>query len=158
DRSTGLEITELLTQNVGDGQATGLEVELSYAVTTSFLFQANVGLLDTKYTNVYDRRVTLQTEFARAPDETYNFGFQYDANLSKGGGLVTRFDFAYTGGYWRSTTPSLRRNAYGVPNEEESGDYWNVNARMTYTPPNSRYEVSLYGTNLTNDYHLDSGF
>ncbi|MDX1562179.1 MAG: TonB-dependent receptor [Gammaproteobacteria bacterium] len=158
DRGNGTEVTELVTQNAASAEASGFEFALSYAATDRLLLQANIGLLDTKYTDSQSPAVTLNTEFSRAPDETYNLGIQYDADLSGGGNLSYRLDASYTGGYWRSSTPSLRRNAYGVPHSFEAGDYWNFNGRVTYTPSDSRYEVSLYGTNLTNDYHLNSGF
>jgi iron complex outermembrane receptor protein len=158
DRTTGQEVTELVTQNAASAEASGIEFELSYAATDQLLLQGNVGFLDTKYTDSQSPAVTLNTEFSRAPDETYNLGLQYDDDLSNGGSLVYRFDASYTGGYWRSNTPSLRRNAYGVPHSFEAGEYWLVNARMAYTPPDGRYQLSLYGTNLTDDYHLNSGF
>jgi iron complex outermembrane receptor protein len=158
DRATQQEITELVTQNAASAKAEGIEIELSYAVTDNFLFQTNIGVLDTAYTDSQSPAVTLNTEFSRAPDETYNLGFQYDDDLVNGGSLLYRFDANYTGAYWRSSTPSLRQNAYGVARDYEAGDYWLFNARMVYTPPAGRYQLSLYGTNLTNEYHINSGF
>jgi len=158
DRGNGTEVTELVTQNAASAEASGIEFEFAYAATDRLLLQANIGILDTKYTDSQSPAVTLNTEFSRAPDETYNLGLEYESTMDGGGSLVYRFDASYTGGYWRSSTPSLRRNAYGVPHDFEAGDYWNFNARMTYRPPDERYEVSLYGTNLSNDYHLNSGF
>jgi len=158
DRGNGTEVTELVTQNAASAKADGFEVELSYAATDNLLLQANLGFLDTKYTDSQSPAVTLNTEFARAPDETYNLGLQYDADMSAGGSITYRLDASYTGGYWRSDTPSLRQSAYGVPRSFEAGDYWNINARIAYTPPDANYEVTLYGTNLSDDYHLNSGF
>jgi iron complex outermembrane receptor protein len=159
DRANGTETTELLIQNVADAEVDGFEVELSVAVTDNFLFQANLGFLDTAYVNAYHPSITPgQTEFGQAPEETYNFGFQWDSNLMNGGSLTTRFDASFTSGYWRSSVPSLRRNSYGVPHDFETGDTWLYNARLQYAPPDGRYELSLYGTNLTDEYHLNSGF
>lgn len=158
DRGNGTEVTELVTQNAASAEASGFEFAIAYAVTDRFLVQGNIGLLDTKYTDSQSPAVTLNTEFSRAPDETYNIGLQYDAEMGSGGSVVYRLDASYTGGYWRSNTPSLRRNAYGVPHSFEAGDYWNINGRITYMPSDGAYELSLYGTNLTDDYHLNSGF
>jgi iron complex outermembrane receptor protein len=158
DRQTGGEVTELVTQNAASANAQGLEVEMTYAPTDALMLMANVGWLDTKYTDTQSPAVTLNTEFSAAPDNTYDLGIQYDAPLSKGGSLVMRADYIYTGPYWRAATPSLRQNAYGVPRDYESGDYWRLNAQLSYTPPDSRYSVTLYGTNLTNEYELNSGF
>jgi iron complex outermembrane receptor protein len=158
DRATGQQITELVTQNAASAQADGLEVELNYAATDNLLLQANLGWLNTKYTDSQSPAVTLNTEFSRAPDNTYNFAIQHDAPLPNGGTFQTRFDASYTGPYWRSSTPSLRQNAYGVPRDYESGDYWLLNARVTYTPPNGRYQLSAFGLNLSDSYNLNSGF
>jgi iron complex outermembrane receptor protein len=158
DRATGQEVTELVRQNAASAEASGWEFELSFAATDKLLLQSNIGLLDTKYTDSKSPAVTLNTEFSRAPEETYNFGIQYDANVGNGGTLVTRFDTSYTGAYWRSDTPSLRQNAYGVPRDYESGDYWMYNMRLAYTPPDGRYEASLYGINLSDEYIINSGF
>ncbi len=158
DRVTGGEITELVTQNAASATAEGLEVEATWAPTDQLTLNANLGFLDTKYTDSHSPAVTLNTEFSAAPDETYAFGIQYDANLSKGGSLLWRADYIYTGPYWRAATPSLRQNAYGVPRDYESGDYWRLNAQMAYSPPDTRYTITVYGTNLTDEYELNSGF
>jgi hypothetical protein len=52
----------------------------------------------------------------------------------------------------------LRQNAYGVARDYESGDYWRYNAQLAFQPSDGRYQVTLYGTNLTNEYQLNSGF
>jgi iron complex outermembrane receptor protein len=158
DRATGQEVTELVPQNAASAEASGWELELNYAVTDNLLLQSNIGLLDTKYTDSRSPAVTLNTEFSRAPDETYNFGLQYDSTTRNGGSLVTRVDASYTGAFWRSDTPSLRQNAYGVARDPEAGDYWLLNARLVYAPPESKYELSLFGSNLTNEYNINSGF
>jgi iron complex outermembrane receptor protein len=158
DRATGQEITELVTQNAASAKAEGVELEISYAITDNVLFQSNLGWLNTAYTDSTSPAVTLNTEFSRAPDNTYNLGIQWDKQLAMGGNLTTRFDASYTGEYWRSATPSLRQNAYGVPRDPETGDVWMLNARMAFQPSDGNYELSLYGTNLTNEYLLNSGF
>ncbi|HET8698552.1 MAG TPA: TonB-dependent receptor [Gammaproteobacteria bacterium] len=158
DRQTGQELTELVSRNAASANANGVEVELSYAPTDKLLLQANLGFLDTEYTSTKSPQVSLRTEFAAAPENTYMLGFQYTSNLPKGGSLVWRMDEAYTGAYWRSPVPSLRQNAYGVPRDKESGDFWRLDAQLAYTPPSDRYSLTLYGTNLTNVYDLNSGF
>jgi outer membrane receptor protein involved in Fe transport len=152
------ELTELVPQNAASATADGFEVELTFAASDSVTLNANLGWLDTKYTATNSPAVRLDTEFSAAPDNTYSLGIQHDASLTGGGSLVTRFDAIYTGAYWRSATPSLRQNAYGVARDYESGDYWRANAQLAYTPPDARYSVTLYGTNLTNEYELNSGF
>jgi iron complex outermembrane receptor protein len=158
DRATGQQITELVPQNAASANAHGFEVELTYAATDNFLVQANLGWLNTKYTETTSPQVSLNTEFAAAPDNTYMLGLQYTAHLTKGGRLITRVDDAYTGDYWRSPVPSLRQNAYGVPRNPESGGFWRLDAQLAYSPPSDKFTLSVWGTNLTNVYDLNSGF
>jgi len=158
DRITGAELTELILQNSAAANASGIELEMILQATDNLVLNANLGWLDTKYTETNSPAVTLNTEFSAAPDNTYNLGIEHTANLGGGGSLTTRFDSIYTGAYWRSPTPSLRQNAYGVPRDYESGDYWRYNAQLVYSPPDGRYQFTLYGTNLTNEYELNSGF
>lgn len=158
DRITTQELTELVPQNAASATADGVEIELTFVATDNLLLNANLGWLNTEYTSTRSPAVTLATEFSAAPDSTYSLGLQHTADLDNGGRLVTRFDSIYTGAYWRSAVPSLRRNAYGVANGYESGDYWRFNAQMAFTPPDARYQITLYGTNLTNEYELNSGF
>ena len=152
------DLTELVLRNAASARADGIEVELSYAATNNLLLQANLGWLNTKYTDTQSPAVKLNTEFAQAPDRTTDLGIQHTAHLQKGGTLVTRLDDVYTGAYWRSATPSLRQNAYGVPRSKESGNFWRLDGQLAFTPPDSRYTLTLYGTNLTNVYDLNSGF
>jgi iron complex outermembrane receptor protein len=158
DRVTGLDLTELFNQNAASAEVQGVEVELTFAATDKLLLQSNIGILDTKYTDTNHPKVHLNTEFAQAPDETINLGLQYDADMRSGGTFITRFDATYFGEYWRSETPDLRQDFYGVPRSAEAGDVWMVNARLTYRPARGNYELSLFGTNLLDEYNINSGF
>jgi iron complex outermembrane receptor protein len=158
-------------QNVGAAHATGIELEMIIAATDNLTFNVNLGYLDTGYdeitvpTGPSAGYVAGQTEFAQAPDETMNLGIQYDSNLRNGGTLTTRLDYSYVGQYWRANDPTLRvrwyaGNGTGIPEDysDESGDFANFNARLTYTPAEGNWDIALFGTNLTDEYQLNSGF
>jgi iron complex outermembrane recepter protein len=152
------QLTELVLQNAASAKVDGVEVDLTYAATDNFLVQANLGWLNTRYTDSNSPVVSVNTEFAQAPDNTYDLGIQHTGHLKNGGTLVTRFDDVYTGAFWRSANPTLRQDSYGVPRNKESGDFWRLDAQLAYSPPDAKYTLSLYGTNLTNVYDLNSGF
>ncbi|WP_428098605.1 TonB-dependent receptor [Candidatus Rariloculus sp.] len=164
----GNELTSLATQNVGEANASGLELEITVVPTDSLMLNFNLGLLDTGYTYVAPgvprQDISLDTEFQQAPDLTYNVGIQYDASLSNGGSVTTRVDYAYSDKFWRSLN-FLRMDWYGPKNGgpvpagiDESGDWGVLNARVTYTPGSGSWRMSVFGTNLTNEYMLNSGF
>ena len=102
---------------------------------------------------------TTDTEFQQAPDTTYSLGLQHTANLESGATWISRLDYNYQAQFWRSD-PFLRMSGYqGIPSsEDESGDSSILNLRFTYAPAEGNYEFSLFGTNLTDEYMINSGF
>jgi|SRR5882672_11202876 len=153
--------TNLRTQNVASAKAEGLEIELTIAPTDSLLFNVNLGLLDTNYVGIQTPvpGLTLNTEFSQAPKKTGNIGVQHTARLAAGGTLTTRFDYSFSDQFWRSQIPNFRTEYYGLPSQfDEGGDYGLVNLRLSYAPSGAAWEVAVFGTNLTDEYYLNSGF
>jgi iron complex outermembrane recepter protein len=165
DPNTGAQLPTLLTTNVGDAEAEGVEFELTFLPTESLVFNLNVGLLDTGYTDIATGTMsghlalTLDTDFQDAPETTYSLGFQHTAMLGNGGSFVSRLDYNYQGQFWRQD-PFLRVSGYqAVPDTfEESGESGFVNARFYYEPADGNWQVAVFGTNLTNEYMINSGF
>lgn len=160
DPVTGSVLTQVTTQNAADGQAKGADVEFSYSPTAKFNVGVNLGFLSTGYTRVQSgltEAYNLDTTFTGAPDHTYDFSVAYNFGFKSGGSLLTRVGYSYVGQYERSSLLSFREASI-VPGQKEAGDFWMLNLRAIYKPSDSRYEISLYGTNLTNAYNLNSGF
>jgi outer membrane receptor protein involved in Fe transport len=157
DRGTGLPVTETTTQNAAGGEASGLELEVTFAATDNITLGGNIGTLDTQYKGIKSgAQITPDTEFAGAPDKSYSFWGTYDWALSGGAVLTGRLQANYTGLFWRSPVPSYREDAYG--GNSQSGDIWRLNARAIYVPGNGNYTVQAYVNNLTNEYYINSGF
>ena len=161
----GDQLPQLLTTNIGAANADGAEFELTFLPVESFMINVNLGLLDTAYTQLNPGQKsgfldwTTETEFQQAPDTTYSIGLQHTATLQNGGQVVSRLDYNYQSQFWRSD-PYIRLSAFdGVPtSEDESGDIGTVNLRLAYRPAQGNYDVALFGTNLTNEYMINSGF
>ena len=70
-----------------------------------------------------------------------------------------RLDYNYQGQFWRSE-PFLRVSGYQrCPiGYDESGDWGIVNLRFTYEPADANWQAALFGTNLTDEYMINSGF
>jgi outer membrane receptor protein involved in Fe transport len=165
DPVTGQQLPTLVTANVATSEADGVEFEFTWAPIDQFLMNVNLGFLDTGYTEIAPGLMsghlplTTGTEFQLAPDSSWSLGFQHNGNLSGGGALTSRLDVMYQGQFWRNE-PFLRVDAYdAVPDGfDESGDWTTVNARISYEPANAAWAVSVFGTNLTDEYMLNSGF
>ena len=129
DPTTGQQLPTLLTRNIGEAEAKGVEFEVTLLPTQNFLINLNLGLLDTAYTKLPPGQTsghlawTTNTEFQQAPDTTYSIGLQYTSELSSGGSWTSRLDYNYQAQFWRSD-PFLRMSGYdGIPaSEDESGD------------------------------------
>jgi iron complex outermembrane receptor protein len=165
DPLTGVQIPQLLTTNVGEAEAKGIEVELSFVPIDSLQINVGMGVLDTAYTNINPGTASghlpfnAGTEFAQAPESSYTIGLQHTANLASGGSWTSRLDYNYQGQFWRSE-PFLRVSAYqAVPDGlEESGDWGILNLRFTYEPADANWQAAIFGTNLTDEWTLNSGF
>jgi hypothetical protein len=159
--SSGHQLPILSTQNVGAALAQGAELEMTIVPTAKWLFNVNVGYLDSKYTDINAGTFALNTstEFAQAPTHTGSAGVQYTASLNKGSSIVTRLDYLYQGQFWRSL-PFLRTSFWtAVPaGFDESGGQGVVNLRMQYIPGNSNWSLAVFGTNLTDERMINSGF
>jgi iron complex outermembrane receptor protein len=165
DPVTGVQIPTLVTTNVGEAQAQGAEFELTILPTESLMFNVGLGVLDTAYTDIAPGTMnghlpfTTGLEFQQAPDTSYTIGFQHTASLDSGATFTTRADYNYQGQFWRSE-PFLRVTGYAaVPDGyEESGDWGLLNLRFTYEPAEGNWQASFFGTNLTDEYTINSGF
>ena len=164
--ANGQQVPQLQTTNVGDAAAKGVEFELTFLPTENLLINFNLGLLDTEYTELPPNQMsghlpwTANTEFPRAPDTSYTIGLEHTANLESGGRFRTRLDYNYQDQFWRFE-PFLRMDAYpSIPAGvyDESGDWGVLNARFSYEPADGAWELSVFGTNLTDEYMINSGF
>jgi iron complex outermembrane recepter protein len=162
----GYDLPGLSRTNIGEAEADGAEFEITFLATDSLTLNANIGLLDTEYTDIangtqgFPDGGASSVEFSQAPELTYNLGIQHDLDINSGGSLTSRIDYTYSDDYRRSPNPTLRADYYnGVPaGFDKTGDFGMLNARFTYIAPSDNWELSLFGTNLTNEYILNSGF
>ena len=123
------------------------------------------GILDTAYTEIAPGTAnghlpfTTDMEFQQAPDDSYTFGIQHTAGLGSGGTFVSRLDYNYQGQFWRSE-PFLRVTGYeAIPDTYEGERRRGIsNMRFTYEPADGNWQASIFGTNLTDEYTINSGF
>ena len=90
--------------------------------------------------------------FPFAPEQSASIGFQRDSELNNGGSLMVRADYG-----WISDFETFQEFDFQValgPNKP----YGLLSGRLTYTPPDSNWDVSIFGTNLTNEWYRLGGF
>ncbi len=145
------QIPNLHLTNAAKADVRGVELESVFFPGNAWMVNLNIGYLDTEYTEVGEAADAIRpgAPFAQAPEWTLAMSLQYTANLPGGGVLTPRVDYTWSDEY---TLASDYRNQ----NFQKS--FGLMNARVTYTPPNDRWELAFFGTNLTNEYYMDSGF
>src|SRR5688572_13865595 len=144
----------LLNSGVAKSQASGLEIELTWAGGENYQLGFNTGLLDTEFQELgqaglgtvpaFDEGDT----FPGAPDMTANLWTQYDWQLSNDRSISARLDYTWTDDYTTFAGGPLQRTqeAFGL-----------LNARLVYDT-GANWSVALAGTNLTDEYYSPAFF
>jgi iron complex outermembrane receptor protein len=149
----GTAFQETRTFNAADVDASGLELELTAALTDRLTLRANIGVLDTKYNEfLLDRNFdgVLEDfsgrEVVRSPDLTAGIDLTYLQTLGSGGSIR-----------WNMNYNHEDENTYYY-NDDIGSDFDTVleardivNASLTWTDAEDRYHVSVYGKNITDD-------
>lgn len=138
----------VITTNAAAGRAKGLEVELIVAPSDRWRFDLAFGLLDAAYTEVGNAlEITLETPFGQAPEKSYSIGIQSNLVLGNGGRLTSRLDYGWLDEHWaqRAAAVQALEPAYGL-----------LNAHIGYDFASENYRLALFGTNLSDEYYLNS--
>lgn len=144
-------------KNAGDARIKGFEVEAQAAPTDFFTVTASVGYIDAYYTRVaaqaqvapnpIQEGVFAGASLPKAPDWKFNIAPRLEFPIG-GGSIVLLADWTHTTGMRNDTegTILLLRPSTDI-----------VNASVTYKPESDNWNLSVGGTNLTNERYLITG-
>lgn len=149
----GTAFQETRTFNAADVDASGLELELEAALTDKLTLRANLGTLDTEYNEfLLDRNLDGQLEdfsgrdVVRSPDITAGIDLTYDHDFDTGAGMRVNLNFNYEDENTYYYNDDIGRQFDTVLEERTI-----LGLNATYTAPDDRYYVSVFGKNLTDD-------
>ena len=135
--------------NASSATIYGLEIESQWAATKKLTILANMSYLDTKYTDdffVSDNKTGVVrnvkgNELNRSPNSKFSLAAYYRQPVATGSVLVT-------GNYTR-----VAEQFVTVFNDdiETIDSYSQLNARISWQPSSESYELSIYGSNLTDE-------
>jgi iron complex outermembrane receptor protein len=171
----GLQVTRggagafLTTENAASARVRGLEVDVSAALTPDLSLNAGIALIDSEYT-AYTAGVLVplltppfgstplpggldvrDESLLRSPERAASIGLRYERPLASGGHIPVSVDYSYKSDYYFDFSPVaatewLRQDAYGV-----------LNVRAAYAAARDRWEIGVWGTNLTDtSYYEDA--
>lgn len=141
----------ILFENVGAAQADGVEIDSDLLVGSGLKLNASFGYLDARITGLKAGsfagfKVGGRLEYS--PRYSFSLGGQYQVSLPSGGSLEFRTDYNWSSYQLTATSTysAVRDPAHGL-----------LDAAVTYIFPNGRYELSVFGTNLTDAFYIQNG-
>ena len=134
-----------VVQNAAEAEASGIEGEFVWVVSNAFQIDGNFGYLDTEITTV-DPGVSLNVgdRLGNSPEFQYNIGFDYEGDVGAGR-LGVRVDYAWTDEYYSNPEIGLQWLL---------DDYALLNANVRYTPPSEKWQLTVFGNNLTDEKYF----
>lgn len=133
-----------ITSNAGASEIKGIELELTYLPFESLSLGLNYAYTDAKFTDFIDEGVDFTgNTLPRAPKNTVAANITYYAEdaFATGGLLELGIDYA-----WRDE----RFDDFTNAPPEVVPAFGLVDARAVYTFPDPKWQISLWGSNLTN--------
>ena len=141
-----------VVHNAGDARLKGAELELQAVVAGGFSFVGAASYIDAKYTTVdaaaAAQGITTNNKLPKTPKSKFSVGPQYDLGLPNSATLRFAADYTRTSDIFNDApnTPELHRPAAD-----------NVNAAIHYLSPETKYELTVGGTNLTDKRYIVVG-
>ncbi len=158
----GLFLPVAIPTDDGVAAASGAEFELAYVAGERTEIDFALGLLDTEYLEIGEPPANgtgLQPgiPFAFAPDTSYSLGVQHRLPLASAGEMLFRVDYSWMDDYERAVAADFQSKNPDGSNAPEPA-YGLLNARIVFTPAQGNWRLSLFGTNLTNEWYVNGGF
>lgn len=140
----------LATENAGKAETKGVEVEFTAVPTQGLNLNASLGYIDAEYTKLNPgASVTLNTKLMKTPKWTASAAVSYTWALADGAGdVAVRGDWSYRSKHYNdvTSTETLAQDGLSL-----------FNARLAWTSDSKRYEVALFGTNLSDERYIIGG-
>jgi len=141
--------------NTADATIQGIEIEASAFISESFQISGFLGLIDSEYTSVRDDLTgdgivdadDLALQLPLLAESSYGFSANYTHGLESGGNISAIASYSF-----RPEVEATDTNQAGT--QLPSNDI--LNGSISYTSPDEKWTVAVYGKNLTNDVILQT--
>ena len=139
-----------VSQNAGNAELKGAELELEAFFGGGFSINLAAAYIDAKYTKLLTSvtDVTIDDKLPKTPKYKVTVSPQYDITLANSGKVRLAVDYTRTASMFNDAPnlPELLRPAAD-----------NLSAAIHYIAPSEKYELTLGGTNLTDDRYITVG-
>ena len=139
--------------NAGTAHIKGIEVETSFVPTEWLRIDGSLGYIDAKYVSFTEDALANfpnaeSLSLPNTPKWTAHVGATLTMFDNDSGHLFARGDYSYRSGQYKefSNEPTLYQEAYGL-----------LGASMTYEAASRAWQLTVGGTNLTDETYIVSG-
>ncbi|PHR91760.1 MAG: TonB-dependent receptor [Robiginitomaculum sp.] len=152
--------------NAGKSKYKGIEFESSIRLSDDFTLMAMGGYIDTDIKEILSGGANIAGNFVtqNTPELTARLGFAYDHDLGNHGGLLFTGSMSYRDKYYLSNVPlqgfgaNTRAGFAQAGPALDPGAYTVVDLGVTWTSENGRWDLGLYGRNLTDERARIAGY
>lgn len=135
--------------NAGDGEIDGVELESLFAVSDNVQLHANIATIDAGFTSVAPGAgLSLESDFALAPELSYNLGGRFDMPTGNGGLVSLLLDWSFTD---EQETSPQDSTTLTMP------DYELMTLRLKYTSADGTWDASIFCTNCLDEEYVMGG-
>lgn len=143
------------TQNGGDADIDGLEIEVAGIVTDSLDFRLAASYLDGEYTSLIEDPTNnnatpfpITNELVNSPEFSGSIGVDYTLPVGGNGAYTFSIDAAYTDDVFNNEANSelLRADSHTI-----------FDARLVYQPADPSWKITFWGKNLGDERVIVSG-
>lgn len=145
-RSVNAECVCIVVSNAGDAKINGIELELQGYLNDNFNVWLSGAYLDTEYVDYVDSLgiVFSGNTMQRAPEFSFYAGGEFTFPKLGPWDLSMRVDYR-----WQD------KMFWAVENTNFEPSFGQWGARISYTSPDRRYSISLWGKNLTDEIYRE---
>ena len=132
--------------NVGRSEATGAELEVTYAASRELQLYANIGVIDSSFKEVFhatEGDISDRFSITNTPKTTANAGFSYEVD-TEFGDIVINGNYSYRSKY----------NLVELDNLLTQESYGLLNLGINWFSSDGHWTIGLHGKNLTDEQYL----
>jgi iron complex outermembrane receptor protein len=156
-QGTQIEFIAPGTQNIGDSEIDGFELEVTALPTDNLMVNFTVAYLNHRFTHISevsplvspDGFIQPTDQLTNTPEWSYTASFDYTLPVpSLNGELALRADYSHYSTVWNDDLNStvLKQSPYGI-----------TNAQMAFMSDTGEWSFVIWGKNLTDEEYIVSG-
>jgi iron complex outermembrane receptor protein len=141
-----------VTRNGGQAFSKGIEFEGQWEVVDGLYVNYSYEYDNARVSSLLPgttAKITVGQVLAYAPEKSYALGGAYDIKLPGGAKITPRVDYGWNSDVYTTNDYTNRAAipAFGL-----------MNGRITYYPPDKKWDAEIAGTNLTDKYYRYNGY